>query len=215
MISAGLSTLAAPASALSVTIPPALLAPLPPIQLPVGDSVSAGTGGASTDVSVTVPDGAGIDVHLPGIPTVPALPIGPTGPVSGPNPIPSPPPVLAPGPTPLTPAPPAWPAPRVGSDPRVAVPGSKAATRAPAAPPASPATETAPRAHPGAAASAPRRANVSATIDARPADSLLHRVPMIASRVALWAALAAIVLVLQLLVGGAVRQRRRKTPRVS
>jgi hypothetical protein len=49
---------------------------------------------------------------------------------------------------------------------------------------------------------------VSAAIDARPADSLLQRVPAFASRLALWAALAAIVLVLQMLVGSAVRRSR-------
>jgi hypothetical protein len=51
-------------------------------------------------------------------------------------------------------------------------------------------------------------ANLSAAIDAQPADSLLQRVPAIASRIALWAALAAILFVLQMLVGSAVRQRR-------
>jgi hypothetical protein len=56
---------------------------------------------------------------------------------------------------------------------------------------------------------------VSAAIHGQPADSILQRVPAIASRIALWAALAGIVFVLQMLVGSAVRQRRNRTARIS
>jgi hypothetical protein len=56
---------------------------------------------------------------------------------------------------------------------------------------------------------------VSAAIDAQPADSWLQDVPAVASRVALWAALAAILFALQMLVASGMRQRRSRTARVS
>jgi len=61
----------------------------------------------------------------------------------------------------------------------------------------------------------PQLANVGASINAQPADSLLQRIPTIASRVALWLALAGVVFVLQMLIGSAVRQHRRKSVPIS
>jgi hypothetical protein len=60
-----------------------------------------------------------------------------------------------------------------------------------------------------------RPAHVSATINARPADSLLRRASTIASRVALWALLAAVVFALQLQLSSALRRYRRKQARLS
>jgi len=199
-----LLTLSAPASALTVTAP-TQPAPLPTLPFPTGASVSGGTGGAPSDVSVTGPD-SGIDVQLPGIP---ALPIGPTGPVTTPGGSTLPAPVLTPFPAPASLAPGASPSPGGDSNTPVAGPVDQGAVEMPAAsigagaaPPANPAEATA-------------HGDVGASITAQPADSLLARVPGIASRVALWAALAAVVFVLHMLVGSAVRQHRRKSVRVS
>jgi hypothetical protein len=193
-------SLPAPASALTVTVP-TVPAPLPPIQLPLGGSsfsgsVSGGAGGAQIDLTVKGPASPGIEVQLPGIPSALALPIGPTAPVT--EPIANPPLRI---PTPSSPQP-ASPS-RLGvSDSSVAVPHDNAAApsspfaASPARPVASPVPE--------------RHARVSAAINARPADSLLHRVQAIASRLALWALLAAVVFVLEMLVGSAVRRRRPK-----
>ena len=197
-------TLAAPASALTVTIP-TLPAPLPTLPLPTSASVSGGTGGAPIGVSVNGPGSTGIDVQLPGLPTPPALPIGPTGPVTAP--IASSPPTPAPAPPPASPASGTAPAPSGGSNPSVAIPGDRAAPSA-----ASPLTAGA--AEPIAPAG-PQGANVGASINARPADSLLQRIPTIATRVALWVALAGVVFVLQMLIGSALRQHRRKSVRIS
>jgi hypothetical protein len=192
-----LMTLAAPASALTVTAP-TVPAPLP-TQLPlgasaVGGSVSGGAGGAPIEVTVKGPASTGLEVQLPGIPSAPALPIGPTAPTS--EPIASPP---APPSTKLASQPTSSSRPNE-SDSSVAVPGE------PSALPASPFA-----ADPAAAVAAPepaQSARVSAVINARPADSLLHRVQGIASRLALWALLAAVVFVLEIQVGSAVRRRR-------
>jgi hypothetical protein len=196
-----LVTLAAPASALTVTIP-TVPAPLPPIQLPLGASdvsasVSGGTGGAPIDVSVKGPASTGIEVQLPGVPSAPALPIGPTAPTAEPIASPS-------TPTPTLSSPqPASPSRLGGSGSSAAVPGEGAVTV-----PASP--FAAGPARPIAAPEPARPASVSAAIDARPADSVLHRVQAIASRLALWALLAAVLFVLELLVRSAVRRRRPK-----
>jgi hypothetical protein len=202
---AALATPAAPASALTVTIPPSLPAPLPPIQLPLGGSVSGGTGGAPIDVTVTGPGSTGIEATLPGVPNVPALPVGPTGsvlvPITNGDPVVGPAPASSPAPSP------AFSSPRSGSDPAVTVPGDRAViAQTPISRPAADSASAAPQSP--APPSSARAADVSAAIDARPADSLLQRVPAFASRLALWAALAAIVLVLQMLVGSAVRRSR-------
>jgi hypothetical protein len=204
---AGLATFltpVAPASALSVTTPstlPALLPPiaLPPIQLPVGGTVSGGTGGAPIDITVTVPGSTGIEATLPGLPKLPAPSVAP--PDSVPVTFPSGDPVV--NPTPASPSPSL----RGVSDPAVLVPGDHAVTLQPSAP--VPAADSTSSAAPSfLPLSSARPANVSAAIDAQPADSLLQGVQAFASRVALWAALAAIVFVLQMLVGSAARQRR-------
>jgi hypothetical protein len=193
-----LVTLPAPASALTVTAPTAP-APLP-IELPlgasaVGGSVSGGAGGAPIDVTVKGPASTGVEVQLPGIPSAPALPIGPTAPTGQPiasRPV---------GPSTQSSSQPASLSRPGGSDSSVAVPGDLAAALPPSPFAAGPA----------AAVAAPeplRSARVSAVIDARPADSLLHRVQGIASRLALWALLAAVVFVLEWQVGSAVRRRR-------
>jgi hypothetical protein len=193
-----LLTLAAPASALTVTVP-TLPAPLPTLPLPTGASLSGGTGGAPIDVSVTGPGSTAIDLQLPGIP---ALPTGPTSPVTAP---------VAPSTPVLDPASPAPAATsRSGdSNPAVAAPDNRHSVALPGS-------------HAGAGAAQPvgpessvPGAKVGASIDARPADSILSRVPSIATRVALWVALAAVVFVLQMLVGSAVRQHRRKPVAVS
>jgi hypothetical protein len=195
-----LLTLAAPASALTVTVPTLPpLAPLPTLPLPTGASVSGGTGGEPIDVSVTGPGSTGVDLQLPGVPALPTgsvtAPVGsPTAPV-------------------ITPAP-AWLAPAASSgggdsNPAVAVPDDQTARATPASPLAAGAAQPA-----GPEAGAPH-SNVDASINARPADSILSRIPSIASRLALWAALAAVVFVLQMLVGSAVRQHRRKSVPVS
>jgi hypothetical protein len=193
-VAAGITllTLAAPASALTVIVP-TLPAPVPTLPLPTGASVSGGTGGDPIDASVTGP-GSSIDVQLPG---VPALPIGPTGPVTAPveSPVRAPAPASAPA------------ASSRDADSSVAVPGGQTAVALPASP------FTAGAAQPAGPEAA--SANVGASIDTRPADSLLSRVPSLANRLALWAALAAVVFVLQMLVGSAVRQHRRKPVPVS
>jgi len=56
---------------------------------------------------------------------------------------------------------------------------------------------------------------VGASINAQPADSLLQRIPTIATRIALWLALAGVVFVLQMLIGSALRQHRRKSVPIS
>jgi hypothetical protein len=203
-----LATLTAPASALTVTVPTTLPGPLAPIvELPVGGSVSTGTGGDPIGVTVTVPSGDGIGVTLPGLPSGPALPVGPTGPVTVAT---TPAPVGAPAPAPGSSSPTASPSPR-SSDPFATVPGN--ATIVPRLEPAPQFTVGA--APPdGAFAPAPR-ANVNATIAAQSTDSFLHRVPAIAGRLALWIALCGVVFVLYLLVGSTVRQHRRTAPRIS
>jgi hypothetical protein len=203
---AGLATFLMPvahASAVSVTTPPSLpapLLPLPigPLPLPIGGSVSGGTGGDPIDVTVTGPGSTGIEATLPGVPSVPALPAGPTG--SVPAPISSGDPVVTPAPTPATPG--------GTDDPAVAAPGGGAVALRPSATPVPATHSSAQGARPFLPLSSTRPANVSAAIDAQPADSLLQGVQAFASRVALWAALAAIVFVLQMLVGSAARQRR-------
>lgn len=191
LATAGVSwTLLTPASALTVTTP-TLPAPLP-VQLPVGGSVSTGTGGDPLGVAVTLPDGSGVDVEVPGVPTTLAPPVTTPTPESGGA------------------QPPVSPSPRGGTDPTVSVPDGKSVANSP--------PESASGAQPAAGAAAPagssRHASVNASIDARPAsDSLLHRIPMSATRVALLAALAAIVFVLQMLVASAVREHRRKAAR--
>jgi len=192
-----LMTPAAPASALTVTVP-TVPAPLP-IQPPlgasaVGGSVSGGAGGAPIDVTVKGPASTGLEVELPGIPGAPALPIGPTSPTA--EPIASP-PVR---PSTQSSSQPASPSRARGADSSVAVPGE------PSALPASPFA-----AGPAGAVAAPepaQSARVSAVIDARPADSILHRVQGIASRLALWALLAGVLFVLEMQIGSAVRRRR-------
>src|SRR5207245_1076294 len=142
------------------------------------------------DVTVKGPASTGLEVQLPGIPSAPALPIGPPAPTA--EPIASP-PVR---PSTQSSSQPASPSRPRGSDSSVAVPGE------PSALPASPFA-----AGPSAFVAAPepaRSARVSAVINARPADSLLHRVQGIASRLALWALLAAVVFVLEMQVGSAV-----------
>jgi hypothetical protein len=206
---AGLLTLltpAAPATALSVTTPPSLSAPLvplplDPLPLPIGGSVSGGTGGEPIDATVTGPGSTGIEATIPGVPSAPALPAAPTGSVV-PAPIASG--VVTTSPAPATPGSTGVPAvaapdvaPRRSAPPLADTRSAAKGARSPAPP-----TEAIP-------------VNVSAAIDAQPADSLLQRVPAFASRMALWAALAAIVFVLQMLVGSAVRQRRRRTAPVS
>jgi hypothetical protein len=193
-----LLTLGAPASALTVTVP-ALPAPLPTLPPPTGASVSGGTGGAPIDVSVTGPGSTAIDLELPGIPV---LPSGPTGPVTAP---------VAPSTPVLDPASPAPATSSRGgnSNPAVAAPDNSHSVALPT-----------PRVSGGAAQpvgpeSSVPSAKVGASIDARPADSILSRLPSIASRLALWAALAAVVFVLQMLVGSAVRQYRRESAPVS
>jgi hypothetical protein len=197
-----LATLTAPASALTVTIP-TLPAPLP--AQPVGGSVSTGTGGDPVGVTVTLPRGSEGEVEAPGLPT---LPVDPTGPLTGSLPTTPTSPVIAPAPAAGTSQ---APQPSGNDDPSVAIPGGERAAAEPTAPISG--------AQPAAGAAAPGGSrsglSVNASINAQPAsDSLLHRLPALASRVALWAALAAIVFVLQLLVGSAVREHRRKTARV-
>ncbi len=190
-----LLTLAAPASALTVAVP-TLPAPLPTLPLPTGASVSDGTGGTPIDVSVNGPGSTTIDVQLP---VIPALPTGPvTAPVAPSTPV-------------LEPASPAPVASSRGGDsnPAVAGPDNSHAVAVPASP------VSAGAAQPAGPESAAPGAKVGASIGARPADSILSRVPSIASRVALWAALAAVVFVLQMLVGSAVRQHRRKSVPIS
>lgn len=193
-----LLTLAAPASALTVTVP-TLPAPLPTLPLPTGASVSGGTGGAPIDASVTGPGSTAIDLQLPGFP---ALPAGPTGPVTAP---------VAPTAPVLDPASPAPAATSRGGDsiPAVTAPDNSHSVAMPASPVSAGAAQPV-----GPESSAPG-AKVGASIDARPADSILSRVPSIAIRVALWASLAAVVSVLQMLVGSAMRQHRRKSVPVS
>jgi len=192
-----LLTLAAPASALTVTVP-TVPAPLP-IQLPLGasaggGSVSGGTGGAPIDVTVKGPASTGLEVQLPGFPSAPALPIGPTAPTT--EPIASP---------PVRPSTQSSSQPALSSRPR----GSGSSVAVPDEPSALPASPFAAGPAPAVAAPDPAHsARVSAVIDARPADSLLHRVQGIASRLALLALLAAVVFVLEMQVGSAVRRRR-------
>jgi hypothetical protein len=198
-----LLTLPAPASALTVTLP-TVPAPLPPVQLPLGGStlsgsVSGGAGGAPIDITVNGPASTGIEVQLPGIPSAPALPIAPTGPVTEPI-------ATAPVPTPTRsspqPASPSHPGGAVSSGPVPApVPAADHA-----APPVSP--FAAGPARPLAAPLPAPAARVSAVIDARPADSLLHRVQAIAGRLVLWALLAAVLFVLEMLVASTLRRRR-------
>jgi hypothetical protein len=201
MAAAALWTLGAPASALTVTIP-TLPAPLP-LPLPTGASVSGGTGGAPVDVTVNGPDSTGTHVQLPGLPSPPALPIGPTGPVTAPVGKPTPPPVLTPSPVVV-----ASPAHDGDSNAPVSNPDGGATVEAPVSPFDAGAARTV------APAESPRP-NVGAVINARPADSLLHRVSTIGSRLVLWGALLAVVFVLHMLVGSAVRHQRRKSVRVS
>jgi hypothetical protein len=52
-------------------------------------------------------------------------------------------------------------------------------------------------------------AHVSAAVTARAADDLLSKLSTISARVLLWAALAAIAFVLQMLVSSALAQRQR------
>lgn len=175
---AALPALAAPSSALTVTVTvPGVAIPtitLPPITVP----------------TVTIPTDMIPTIATPAV-TTPAV----TTPTSTP---------AVTTPTAAT----ASPSPGNRSDPLVGVPGHEAVT-----PNASkPSSVAAGRA---AAASTATRADVNATIATQPADSFLHRVPTIASRLALWIALAATVFVLYLLVGSAVRQHRRKSPRLS
>jgi hypothetical protein len=171
--------------------------------LPIGGSVSGGTGGEPIDVTVTGPGSTGIEATLPGVPSVPALPVGPTG--SVPAPIASGDPVVTPAPA----------TPGFTDEPAVAAPGDRAVARRPSAPPLPATRASAEGARPPAPAAEALPANLSAAIDAQPADSLLQRVPAIATRIALWAALAAIVFALQMLVASAVRHRRNRTAPVS
>lgn len=180
-----LLTLPAPASALTVTLP---TVPAP---------VSGGAGGATIDVTVKGPASTGIEVQLLGVPSTPALPIGPAAPVT--EPIATPPVRM---PTLSSPQPASSPH-LGGRDSSVAAPGNYAAAVSASPFAAGPA-------RPVASPEPTRQARVSAAINARPADSLLHRVQTIASRLALWALLAAVVFVLEMLVGSAVRVRRPK-----
>jgi fused signal recognition particle receptor len=203
-----LSTLAAPASALTVTIP-TLPAPLPPLLPPISGSVSGGTGGAPLDISVDVPGTATIDVEAPGFPILPALPIDPTNPpvppVLGP---PATLPVATPSvPSPVSPVPgTATPSPRDGSDPAVGLPNRESvapvASAQPAANSARPPSVDQNRSD--------RSGPVSGAIVNRPDQSLLHRVPTIMADVGLWATLATVVFIMYLLVGLAISQRRAR-----
>jgi hypothetical protein len=176
--------------------------------------VSGGTGGDPSGVTVTVPNGSGVDAQLPGVPNLPALPAVPTLPVGPSGPV-SIPPVTTPplGPVPGAPANPASPSPARGSDAAVSAPGNKSVTLKPSTPHVAP-NFAAAAARPGGPVGTARDARVNAAIDARPADSLLHRVPAIATRLALWIALAALVLVIHMLVSSGIRHHRRKAARV-
>jgi hypothetical protein len=201
VVAAGIAawTLAAPASALTVTVPTlSPSAPLPALPLPTGASVSGGTGGQPIDISLTGPGATGVDLQLPG---VPALPTGPTGSITAP--------VESPAAPVITPAP-AWSAPTASSrggdsNPAIGVPDDQTGRATPDSPFAAGAAQPA-----GSADGAPH-SHVYGSINARPADSILSPIPSIASRVALWVALAAVVFVLQMLVGSAVSQHRRKS----
>jgi hypothetical protein len=201
---AALMTPVAPASALSVTTPTSAPVPVLPLPLPIAGSVSGGTGGDPIDVTVTGPGSTGIEATLPGLPSAPA---GPTGSVPLPAPIASATPVVTPAPAPATPG--------GTADSAVSAPDDRAVARRPSASPLPAARSAAEGARPPAPPTEALPANVSAAIHGQPADSILQRVPAIASRIALWAALAGIVVVLQMLVGSAVRQRRNRTARIS
>ena len=193
---------AAPASALELTTP-TLPAPLPPVQLPVSASVSGGTGGAPIDVTANAP-GSTIGVEIPGVevpgvtqpPTLPGTPIppAPVPPLTGAI---APPAQSDPHPAPASPYPGVSPAPRVGVAPEV--PSPSPSLRFPSAwvRPLPAPTKEAPVAH------------VSAAVTARAADDLLSKLATISARVLLWAALAAIAFVLQMLMSSALAQRRR------
>jgi hypothetical protein len=199
-------TLPAPAMALTVTTP-SLPAPLP-AALPLADStlsgsVSGGADGAPIAVTVTGPASTGVEIQVPPLPNLPALPSAPTLPIAPTVTDPISPSTPAPLPTaPSAPARAASPSHVGGTDPPAAVLNDR---------PQVPRSRFAAGAARPVAAPAPARpGRVSAAIDTRPADSMLHRIPGIASRMALWALLAAVVFVLKMLVASAATHFRRR-----
>jgi hypothetical protein len=100
--------------------------------------------------------------------------------------------------------------------PAVSEPAVAFSDRAITSRPAAPVTGAQPAAGAGASPAGPAipagGAEVTASINAPPAEAVLSRVPTISTHIALWSALAAIVFVLQMLVASVVRQRR-ETPR--